>query len=95
MDDLAAELLDRLIEKTFESMSQEERLSFVEKLFLDMKPESQERFLLRLTQQLGGKAASRPAVLRLAVCDEELQDIGPWRMCCSAMAGIDQAAKAK
>jgi ArsR family transcriptional regulator len=91
MDDLSAVLLDRLINKTFENMSQEEKLAFVEKLFLDMKPDSQERFLLRLAQQLGERPGERVGVMRLEMCDEELQDIGPWRMCCQAMAGIDQA----
>jgi DNA-binding transcriptional ArsR family regulator len=92
MDDLSAVLLDRLIEKTFESMSQEEKLSFVEKLFVEMKPESQERFLLRLAQQLGGgKPDGRSTVMRLEICDEDLQDIGPWRMCCRMMANIDRA----
>jgi DNA-binding transcriptional ArsR family regulator len=95
MDDLSATLLDRLIEKTFEDMSQEDKLTFVEKLFGEMKPESQERFLLHLIKATAEEAPAStqlPSFVRVQMIDDDLQDIGPWRMCCRMMADIDQAA---
>ena len=106
MDDLSIALLDRLIEKTFENMEQEERLAFVERLFADMSPESQERFLGRMLRRLSREEAgsaepelptgpgwSGPPFMRRAMEGRWPRDIGPWRICWRMMADIDRASR--
>lgn len=106
MDELSISLLDRLIEKTFENMTQDERLSFFERLFEDMPVESQERFLRRMIQALPREGAERagfgppamkgwhgPPFMRRATEDYSPRDIGPWRTCCRMMAEVDRASR--
>ncbi len=106
MDELSLSLLDRLIEKTFENMTQDDRLAFVERLFEDMPPESQERFLRRMLQALPLDEAERagfgpgmmqgwrgPPFMRRTMGDYSPRDIGPWRMCCRMMAEVDRASQ--
>ena len=106
MDELSISLLDRLIEKTFENMAQDDRLAFVERLFGEMPVESQERFLRRMLQALPREGAERaglgppmmrgwrgPPFMRLAMKDYSPRDIGPWRMCCRMMAEVDRASR--
>lgn len=93
MDDLSTVLFDRLVEKTFESMEQEERLVFVERLFRDLPTDAQRDFLLKLALQTAGvetmfsgrlsqKGGSRVAVKMIKMGPESF---GPWQMCCLAM----------
>ena len=59
MDELSATLFDRLVDKTFANMNREERLSFIEKLFLDLPPAAQQEFLLKLARRgMSGRAES-------------------------------------
>ncbi|MFQ5611842.1 MAG: ArsR/SmtB family transcription factor [Anaerolineae bacterium] len=95
MDDLSAAVLDRLIEKTFENMSQEERLDFIERLFAEMTPENQARFLRRMIGQVSGEttgpATFVPPFVHRAAGDAWPRDIGPWHMCYRMMIKIDRA----
>ncbi len=94
MDELSASLVDKLIEKTFENMTQEEKLAFVERLFLEMPPENQERFLQQLVQKISSKKegpTASPTIIYMKVIGNEVQNIGPWQMCCRMMAKIDDA----
>jgi len=98
-------LLDRLIEKTFENMNQEERLAFVERLFTEMPTEGQERFLRRMLRGLSRAAAESdgvgappaewpgPPFMRWAMQGHSPRDIGPWRTCCRMMMEVDRASQ--
>ena len=91
MTDLAATVLDRLIEKTFENMDQEERLAFIEKLFLELPASGQERVLRSLLMDRREKPAARMMVLNWDTEDLQPKEIGPWMACCRMMVDIDQA----
>jgi DNA-binding transcriptional ArsR family regulator len=106
MDDLSTTLFDRLVEKTFESMSKEDRLAFVERLFAEMPLESQERILQRMLRtlnqedqesdaELRGRHSRRhgPPFMRWAGGEHSPRDIGPWRMCRRMMVQIDRASQ--
>ncbi len=96
MDDLSTTVLDRLIEKTFETMAQEEKLAFIERLFMEMTPENQARFLSRMIRQVSGEPAGLPEAvpifMRQAIGDMQPQNIGPWQRCYRMMIKIDRAA---
>lgn len=103
MDEISTTLFDRLVEKTFETMSKEERLAFVERLFTDMPQESQERFLQRMLRsadqedqevEIRGRHSRRhgPPFMRRALEEHSPRDIGPWRMCRRMMVQIDHAS---
>ncbi|MCP4361509.1 MAG: winged helix-turn-helix transcriptional regulator [Chloroflexi bacterium] len=96
MDELSSTLLDRLLEKTLENMSLEERLAFVEKLFADLQPAAQQTFLLKLARPLldaGGEfgdlgtalTAESDTPMMIRVIKMGPEDFGPWQMCCRAM----------
>ncbi|MFQ5408316.1 MAG: ArsR/SmtB family transcription factor [Anaerolineales bacterium] len=105
MDELSTTLLDRLIEKTFENMNQEERLAFVERLFSEMSVEGQERFLRRMLRGLSREETEPdrvgappadwpgPPFMRRAIQDHSPRDIGPWRTCCRMMMEVDRASQ--
>jgi DNA-binding transcriptional ArsR family regulator len=106
MDELSATLFDRLVKKTFESMSKEERLAFVERLFADMPQESQERILQRMLRTLNQEDQESdvefhdhrsrrhgPPFMRWAMGEHSPRDIGPWRMCRRMMVQIDRASQ--
>lgn len=105
MDEVSTTLLDRLIDKTFENTNQEERLTFVERLFTEMSGESQERFLRRMLRDLSGGRVEPaevgapaadwpgPPFMRWAIKGHSPRDIGPWRTCCRMMMEIDGAAR--
>jgi len=92
MDELSATLLDRLVDKTFANMNREERLAFIEKLFLDLPAAAQQEFLLKLARR-GTEAATwrsaslgspGPSFMRQMMAQGPL-GFGPWQMCCRAM----------
>jgi DNA-binding HxlR family transcriptional regulator len=96
MDDVSSTLLDRLVDKTLENMDQEERLAFIEKLFLDLPVAAQQEFLLQLARQNkeaeeGGYGRSRRASGRRGpgpirhMMAQGPPGFGPWHMCCQAM----------
>lgn len=91
MDNVTATLLDRLVDKTFEKMGQEERLAFVEKLFASLPPAGQQEFLLKLAGHIGlgeldkafGTNTGEP--VRVQVVKMGPKEFGPWQMCCQVM----------
>jgi DNA-binding transcriptional ArsR family regulator len=95
MDELSTTLLDRLIDKTFENMNREERLAFIEKLFLDLPPKAQQEFLLKLVrggtnvEARRGTPPGRPgsAFMRQMMAQGP-SGFGPWQMCCRAMNNL-------
>jgi DNA-binding transcriptional ArsR family regulator len=106
MDELSIGLLDWLIEKTFEDMTQDERLAFVERLSSEMPLASQERFLRRMLQTMAHKGAGQkgfgppgfrawpgPPFMDRAMEAYAPQDIGPWRACCRMMTEVDRASQ--
>jgi DNA-binding transcriptional ArsR family regulator len=106
MDDLSGQLIDRLIEKTFENMDHEQRMTFVERLFSTLPVESQERVLIRLLQNLspGGQGAfagnealhefrgAFPRFMHHRMHGRGRGEFGPWGLCRRMLADIDQAA---
>ena len=100
MDDVSATLLNRLVDKTFERMDQEERLAFIEKLFLELPVAAQQEFLLRLARQNRGAGsggygrvpgASRrpgPGGPMRQMMAQGPPGFGPWQMCCRAMNNL-------
>ena len=97
MDELSSTLLNRLLEKTLEDMNQEERLAFVEKLFVDLPPAAQQTFLLQLARSLldvGGDlaelgtafTANKDTPMMIRVIKMGPEDFGPWQMCCRVMS---------
>ncbi len=95
MDDLATTVLDRLIEKTFETMKQEERLEFIERLFVELSPENQVQLLSRLIRQPLGQTMEAtepvPGFVQQAMAFVRPQTFGPWQMCHQMMVKIDSA----
>jgi len=96
--DLSQTLLERLIERTLEGMSQQEKLAFVEKLFSELPPAAQQEFLLKLTRQITGAAppASMPPrmpgpPLMHRMMEYGLREFGPWQMCCRVMTDLVRA----
>lgn len=96
MDDEAVTLLNRLVDKTFEAMNQEERLAFIEKLFLELPVTAQQEFLLQLARQNketeGGGYGRRlksgrhgPGGPMRHMLAQGPPGFGPWQMCCRAM----------
>lgn len=93
MRDLATSVLDRLIDKTFENMEQEERLAFIERLFLELPAASQERVLRDLLLRRATDESRRMIVLQWEAEELQPQEIGPWMACCRMMVNIDQAGE--
>lgn len=107
MDELSGQLIDRLIEKTFENMDQEQRMAFVERLFSNLPVESQERVVMRIVQDLSpgghgelpGSGASRdfppafPRFMRHRLRAHGRGEFGPWGLCRRMLSEVDQAAR--
>jgi ArsR family transcriptional regulator len=105
MDEISGQLIDRLIEKTFENMDHEQRMAFVERLFSTLPVESQERVLLRLLQgmspgdqrafpageALPGFQGVFPRFMRHRMRDR--REFGPWGLCRRMLAEVDQASR--
>lgn len=102
--DLSQTLLERLVEKALEDMSQEEKLNFVEKLFAELPPAAQQEFLLQLARQVTGAdtaalgrggprgAMPGPSFLR-RMMEQGPREFGPWQMCCRVMNEFVQAPR--
>ena len=106
MTDLSQALMDRLVEKAFEGMGQEEKLAFIEKLFAELPTAAQQDFLLKLTRQVlgaGAPASGRgefapwrkgPPFMR-RMMEMGPRGFGPWQMCARMMADIAEAPHAE
>lgn len=99
MDDLSSTLISQLVTKAMENTRPEDRLVFIEKLFGQLPPESQQEFLLNLTRlslgsrvsstaaSAGGDAdSSHPVVIQLLPATPE--DFPPGQICCQALTGL-------
>ncbi len=107
MDELSGQLIDRLIDKTFENMDSEQRMAFVERLFSGLPVESQERILLRLlngTSQTGDRSfvgggtlgehqRSFPRHTRHRMWGPAPHEFGPWSLCRRVMMDVDRATR--
>jgi ArsR family transcriptional regulator len=107
MDDLSGQLIDRLIEKTFENMDHAQRMAFVERLFSTLPVESQERVVLRIVEDLspgshgafaGGEAPREfppafPRFMRHRMRLHGRGEFGPWGLCRRMLSEVDQASR--
>jgi DNA-binding transcriptional ArsR family regulator len=108
MDEFSGQLIDRLIEKTFESMDHEQRMAFVERLFSTLPVESQERVLMHILQEgvspdvPGGSTGADtpsgfpgvlPRFMRHRMRGRGRGEFGPWGLCRRMMAEVDQASR--
>ncbi len=98
MDTMTSTLLSQLLEKAMENTKPEERLAFVEKLFLQLPPASQQEFLLTLTRTVLGNEAQvvhlktgenvefiEPRLINIYASGE---DFAPGQICCQALTGF-------
>lgn len=94
MDKTLSRLLDQLINKAFDNIEDQERLAFIERLFSELPAKSQQAViqgLIRNPSTLSVKDVPQtPRVISLEINDDQIQDIGPWRMCCEMMIDIDR-----
>lgn len=107
MDKLSGQLIDRLIDKTFENMDSEQRMAFVERLFSTLPVESQERVLMRILQNGPQDArgpfagsltpqkfqAPFPRLMHHHMRGHGRGEFGPWGLCRRMMTEVDQAAR--
>jgi DNA-binding transcriptional ArsR family regulator len=107
MDELSGQLIDRLIEKTFENMDQGQRMAFVEHLFSTLPVESQERVVMHIVQDLspgipgalaGGGAPREfppafPRFMRHRMRAHGHGEFGPLGLCRRMLSEVDQAAR--
>ncbi len=99
MDTITSTLISQLLEKALDNTSSEERLAFVEKLFAQLPPASQQEFLLNLTRtvldsgtatailQVSDEAPCAKPVLLQAVPSTP-EDFAPGQICCQAITGF-------
>ncbi len=104
-NDLSQALFERLVDKAFEGMSREEKLAFIEKLFAELPPATQQEFLLNLTRRMMGveKRTGRRkgprrgwmsgSPLMRRMLERGPREFGPWQMCCRAMDEFVQAPR--
>jgi DNA-binding transcriptional ArsR family regulator len=99
MDDISSNLIDHLLEKALENIAPQERLAFLEKLYGELPPESQQEFLLRFTRMLlevGTQPAELQKVLDKEPCEPvmvrfyqaEADEFAPMQMCCQALVDL-------
>ena len=99
MDNMTSTLITQLLDKALENTQPEERLAFVEKLFLQLPPAGQQEFLLSLTRTLLGSgtclaeveasdpaAANEPKLFKFIQAAPE--DFAPGQICCQALTGF-------
>ena len=99
MDNITSTLISQLLDKALENTQPEERLAFVEKLFSQLPPASQQEFLLSLTRMV--LETSTPSVEVQKVFDPEFveprlvniyrsttDDFAPGQICCQALTGF-------
>ena len=97
-------VLNGLIDEALKDLTGEERLAFVERLFVRVPTESQERLIRTLVGDLAAESGqpapgpdvehrSRPLFIQDGRQDLPPRDIGPWRTCCRMMAEVDRASR--
>lgn len=95
MDKTSSRLMDQLIDKAFDDLGDRERLAFIERLFNQLPAESQHAVIQGLISNFSTlsetDAPLMPRLISLEICEDQLQDIGPWRMCCNIMIDIDHS----
>jgi len=69
MEDISSLLMDRLLEKALENLGPTERLAFLEKLFSELPPATQQEFLLKLTRTL--LETGTPSIALQAALEED------------------------
>ena len=101
MDNITATLVTQLLNKALENAQPEERLAFIEKLFGQLPPASQQEFLLSLTRlSLGipGSNIAQPAqaendpskTMLIQLIPASPEDFAPGQICCQALTGLAQ-----
>jgi regulatory ArsR family protein len=93
-------LIEHLVAKAFEGMKGEEKLQFVEKLFADLDPATQQEFLLKLTREVTDRTRERgagrgrgrmgPPFMR-RLLQEGPVGFAPWEACARMMASLAEA----
>jgi len=99
MDNISSTLISQLVDKALENTRPDERLAFIEKLFGQLAPASQQEFLLNFTRlTLGSNPCSptqdthgeadkdNPMLIRLIPVSSE--DFAPGQICCQALTGF-------
>jgi DNA-binding transcriptional ArsR family regulator len=99
MENITSTLVDQLLEKALENTQPEERLAFIERLFLQLPPAGQQEFLLSLTQLvLGAGTPARmtqtsinpgfiePRLINIYASSDT--DFAPGQICCQAITGL-------
>jgi len=99
MDNITSTLISQLLDKALENTQPEERLAFVEKLFSQLPPASQQEFLLSLTRMV--LETSTPSAEVQKVFDPDFieprlvniyrsttDDFAPGQICCQALTGF-------
>jgi DNA-binding transcriptional ArsR family regulator len=99
MDTMTSTLIAQLVDKALENSTAEERLAFIEKLFGQLSPASQQDFLLNFTRlSLGDRTCDpmqpavgqneRPSPLLIQLIPAAPEDFAPGQICCQALTGL-------
>jgi DNA-binding transcriptional ArsR family regulator len=103
MDNITTTLISQLLDKALENTQPEERLAFVEKLFVQLPPDAQQEFLLSLTrlvletgaapsvlQVTGQDEGSKPRLIQILPASPQTDpgDFAPGQICCQAITGF-------
>jgi DNA-binding transcriptional ArsR family regulator len=101
MDNMTSTLISQLLDKALENTEPEERLAFVEKLFSQLPPASQQESLLSLTRtvlETGTPSAEVQTILDPDFIEPRLvniyrsasDDFAPGQICCQAITGFSR-----
>lgn len=96
MENISSNLISQLVDRVLDNTPQEERLAFIEKLFGQLTPDSQQEFLLKLTRlTIGLPQATSPANEAVQLKPQLIQlipavpeDFAPGQICCQALTGL-------
>ncbi len=99
MDNVSSTLISQLVSQAMENTRPEERLAFIEKLFGQLAPASQQEFLLNFTRltlgpttgslvkEIPGEAErANPVLIQLIPATG--QDFAPGQICCQALTSF-------
>jgi ArsR family transcriptional regulator, zinc-responsive transcriptional repressor len=99
MDNMTSTLISQLLEKALENTQPEERLSFVEKLFVQLPLAGQQEFLLSLTRTVLGADNCSSVFIdtsesegtrsgRIQFVQASPEDFAPGQICCQAITSF-------